>query len=617
MRSYGMGILAFCAVAALTYAERTVPATFYVDCDKGNDAADGMRSDTAWQTLDKVNNAVLIPGDRVLFKSGGLWRGKLLPQSGSNGACIVYGAYGTGEKPVLQGSVARGAAADWTETAPGIWATRKFEPELRERRMDLTGSKWGLHAEGGAKVKLEQVTEDGRTFYRLTCVAPGKAGHHIQLWGPALDATAPCLLFRMRVRSTVPFSLSSFSTMLNHLPYSGAMSATVGETPIGKDWQTHDILLMEQQKLTDSHFHFGLGDCLPSGAVFDFEPIGVWSVDTAHCAPIRQDVGIVILNHGEKWGVKKWSLEDVKAPLDYWYDPEGKRVFLACSANPAATFKSVELALTAHIVNQGGRHDIVYDGLAVRYGAAHGFGGGSTRRITIRNCDVYWIGGGLQYWHKRDKGLPYPVRYGNGIEFWGNASGNLVERNRLWQIYDAALTNQGRGDEEVDIIYRDNVIWRAEYCFEYWNGKTTANILFEHNTCVDAGYGWAHNQRPDPNGAQLMFYRNPAATTNFVVRNNVFVRSSEVCVRMDNDWRQGLTLSHNLYWQPEKPFFRWLVKTHFKAADFARYQTELGVDAGSLFAEPQFVDADAHDYRLKPGTPGASLAADGGPVGAR
>jgi len=323
----GVTVLLFAFVA---HANRTTPATFYVDNEAGNDANTGTTTAAAWQTLDRVNSAELIPGDSVLFKCGGLWRGQLISKNGSSSARIVYGAYGTGAKPILQGSIARNRPEEWAEIKPGVWATLPVDP-------------------------------------------------------------------------------------------------------------------------------------------------------------IRLDVGILLLNQGEKWGVKKWKLEFLKAQLDYWYDAEGKRICVACDANPAARFKSVELALTRHIVNQGGRHDITYDGLAVRYGAAHGFGGGNTKRITIRNCDVYWIGGGLQFFQPNGA----PVRYGNGIEFWNGAEDNLVEHNRLWEIYDAALTNQGQGDDsnQINITYRDNVIWNAEYCFEFWNrpqSVVSSNILFEHNTCVDA-----------------------------------------------------------------------------------------------------------------------------------
>lgn len=616
MRSVLIGVLGL-AAAAVVCAGRTAPATFHVDSEKGDDAAAGTAESSAWRSLEKVNAADLIPGDRVLFKRGGLWRGQLVPRSGSNGAPVVYGAYGAGEKPVLQGSISRSAPGDWAESARGIWATRKSEPRLLRQVADLSGSSWSIHQEGGAKVKLTRAQEDGRTLVRIACTAAGKAANHIQLWGPALTNAPATLVFRVRVRSTIPFALGHVSAMLNRAPYTAAFAGAGGKKEIGTAWQSLDIPMVEVAKPEAANLHINLGDTLPAGAVLDLDPVGLWEAFIDPGIALPQDVGIVILDHGAKWGVKKWSLADVKAPLDYWYDGDGKRVVLACDANPATKFASVELALARHIVNQGGCHDVVYDGLAVRYGAAHGFGGGSTARIVIRNCDVYWIGGGLQYWKTRDNGAAYPVRYGNGIEFWGDCDNNLVERNRLWQIYDAALTNQGRDDDETNVTYRDNVIWQAEYSFEYWNAGRTANILFEHNTCVDAGFCWSHNQRPDPNGAHLMFYRNSAATTNVVIRNNIFARSTEVCTRMENDWRAGLTIRNNLYHQPEKPILRWLIRNYYAAADFARYQGELGLDQGSLAAEPQFVDPAARDYRLKPGSPGTALATDGGPVGAR
>ncbi len=600
------------------WAERTAPATFYVDSDKGRDAASGTQESAAWQSLERVNTAELIPGDAVLFKRGGLWRGQLFPQSGSNGMRIVYGAYGAGEKPILQGSVARSRPEEWSEVKPGLWATQAFEPKVLDQLVDLTDARWSPSFQEQAKGTLVRVQEEGHAFTRVTCKTAADKRNLIQIWGPQVKRLEPCLLLRLRVRSTLPFKMDTVEIMLNHPPYACALRGTAGKQEIGPAWQTLEVLLLEQQKMDTAYLHFNLGGMLPAGAVFNFEPLGLWRASIDHCTPLVRDVGILLLNQGERWGVKKWTLDDLKAPLDYWYDKEGKRIFVACESNPAKKFKSVELALTQHIVTEGGKHDITYDGLAVRYGAAHGFGGGSTQRITIRNCDVYWIGGGLQHWQKtKDGKREYPVRFGNGIEFWGNASDNLVERNRLWEIYDAALTNQGRDDEEVNITYRDNVIWNAEYSFEYWNARKTANILFEHNTCVDAGQCWSHTQRPDPNGAHLMFYRNPAATTNVVIRNNIFVNSTEVCTRMENDWRSGLTLNHNLYYQAEKPLFRWLGKNYFAATEFARYQSELGLDQGSLCADPQFVAPAARDYRLKPGSPGATLATDGGPVGAR
>jgi len=611
--------LTVCTASGAAWAERTVPATFYVDSEKGDDAAAGTAAAAAWKSLEKVNAAELIPGDQVLFKRGGLWRGQLTPQSGADGKRIVYGAYGAGEKPILQGSIARNHAEEWTEVKPGLWATRPFEPKLLGQIMDLTDSRWLPSFQETAKGTLARAQEEGRWFNRLTCKDPGNKRHQIQIWGPQIKERADCLVLRLRMRSSHPFRLDTVELLRNSPPWTCAMRGSLGKKMIGPDWQTFDVVMMGAEQQTEAaHLHASIGGMLPADTVFDFEPLGVWRADIAHCDPIPHDVGILILDHGKQWGVKKWGLDELKKQLDYWYDAESKRVFVACAANPASTFKSVELALTRHIVNQGGKHDITYDGLSVRYGAAHGFGGGSTRRIIIRNCDVYWIGGGLQFFKPDGK----PVRFGNGIEFWGSAVDNLVENNRLWEIYDAALTNQGSGknDDEINITYRNNVIWNAEYSFEYWNRPETTvtrNILFEHNTCVDAGHCWSHAQRPDPNGAHLMFYHNPAVTTEFVVRNNIFATSTEVCTRMENDWRRGLTLSNNLYWQAEKPLFRWLGKNFFAAHEFARYQSELGMDKASLFAEPQFRDPAARDYRLKPDSPGATLATDGGPVGAR
>lgn len=367
---------------------------FYVDSQDGRDEASGRSPAEAWRSLERLDTDEIRPGDSVLFRRGGLWRGQLRPRSGEPGQPVRYAGYGDGPLPILQNSVALNQHDDWEATErPHVWRTA------------------ARHA--------------------FAC-----------------------------------------------------------------------------------------------------------------------DIGNIIFDHGaRRCGWKRWTPEDVSRPFDFWYSPEEQCVLLYCEGHPAEQFSSIEAAVNRVIVAQAGCHDIDYDGLAVRYGAGHGFGGGETKRLTIRNCDIYYIGGGHQF--TNDQGRP--VRFGNGIEFWNNGEDHLVENNRLWEIYDAALTNQGRAIEgfhstQRNITWRNNIIWNAEYSFEYWNSpgsEITENILFEHNTCLNAGSGWGHEQRPDPNGAHLMFYSCVSQTHNFVIRDNIFHNSTEVCLRMCNDWRQNCQLLHN------------------------------------------------------------------------
>ncbi|HPO38654.1 MAG TPA: hypothetical protein PL176_11655, partial [Kiritimatiellia bacterium] len=216
-------VVSFGLAAGSACAERVAPAVFHVDSQAGNDGADGSTPKAAWRTLDKVNAADLIPGDQVLFKRGGLWRGRLEPKSGNESAPVRYGAYGDGAKPILQGSVARDQSEEWSEVRPGLWATRKLEPRLIGQPADLRGAEWHRHHEGGAAVRLERMQEEGSAFTRVTCGTPGKAPHHIQLWGPAVALVKPCMVLRLRARSTRPFALLAVRAILNSAPYSCAL----------------------------------------------------------------------------------------------------------------------------------------------------------------------------------------------------------------------------------------------------------------------------------------------------------------------------------------------------------------------------------------------------------
>lgn len=80
-------------------------ATYYI-ANTGADAADGLSVTTAWQTIDRVN-AQSGDGHTFLFQRGDVFRGEIT----ANGKSITYGAYGTGERPVIKGSF---VITNWT-----------------------------------------------------------------------------------------------------------------------------------------------------------------------------------------------------------------------------------------------------------------------------------------------------------------------------------------------------------------------------------------------------------------------------------------------------------------------------------------------------------------------
>lgn len=78
--------------------------TYYVDSKNGNDKNSGKSPSSAWKSLAKVNKTTFKPGDRILFKAGGVWNGELHPLgSGAQGKPIMIDRYGKGAKPLIQG----------------------------------------------------------------------------------------------------------------------------------------------------------------------------------------------------------------------------------------------------------------------------------------------------------------------------------------------------------------------------------------------------------------------------------------------------------------------------------------------------------------------------------
>ncbi|WP_184496650.1 Ig-like domain-containing protein, partial [Algoriphagus iocasae] len=83
--------------------------TYYFSSSLGDDSrsfSQAQNQNTPWRSIQKLNSifSSLQPGDNILFKSGDTFHGTLMiTKSGSSGAPISFGSYGSGEKPIITG----------------------------------------------------------------------------------------------------------------------------------------------------------------------------------------------------------------------------------------------------------------------------------------------------------------------------------------------------------------------------------------------------------------------------------------------------------------------------------------------------------------------------------
>lgn len=81
-------------------------ATFYLSSSMGSDEHNGLSGDTPWASLNKINALHLLPGDTLLLRRGDTFTGQLAlrNESGTQPQPIVIGAYGSGERPIIDGN---------------------------------------------------------------------------------------------------------------------------------------------------------------------------------------------------------------------------------------------------------------------------------------------------------------------------------------------------------------------------------------------------------------------------------------------------------------------------------------------------------------------------------
>ncbi|MFH1440919.1 MAG: LamG-like jellyroll fold domain-containing protein [Candidatus Omnitrophota bacterium] len=594
---------------------------YYVS-NSGEDNNDGMSISDPWKTIAKVNEFSFSPGDTIHFERGGLWRENLYPQSGEETACIKYTSYGDENKPkpVLLGSQNKNKPEDWVDEGKNIWSTRfpsvtgselLFNPSFNENT-----DNWELWAADGAivnRLRDTAVYDSSPAGYRVNCGNNnGEYFFSIQL-SAYVSKIISGKYYELSFRAKADQAFEIYPIKLLQGGSEAYWNFYVG-TPgklkylisasISTEWKTYKVYYQANRSASDARVLFFLGNALPENSNFYIDTLSFKEIEEV---PFLVDVGNIIFDDAQDISFKVWEESDLDKQNEFWYDENNMVLKVYSAQNPAVLYQNIECSLNRDIIEESHKHHIIYDDLYLAYGGYDGIGGGYAHDITIRNCDMCFIGGSDQY------GGTITVRYGNAVEFWNATNNDLIENCNFWEIFDSALTNQGDGPGEVqrDIIYRNNKMWNCERTFETWFNSSTGamhDIYFENNLLLNAGGGWGHQRFPGeiPAGRQIVLAATLAETRNIYIRNNIISKADWTCLHFSSGWAIGsanlenLVLDYNTYYQP-RDFGRIAFCYNYGAGtsksyyndSFEQYKSDTGKDIHSILYEYEYIGIEA------------------------
>ncbi len=222
------------------------------------------------------------------------------------------------------------------------------------------------------------------------------------------------------------------------------------------------------------------------------------------------------------------------------------RLYLRCDeGNPGEVYDSIEICYRGNLI--GGASGVTFDNICIKYAGSHGIGMGTVENVTVRNCEVGYIGGSAQ--HYKDY---YIVRFGNGIEVYGGCENYTIDNCYIYQCYDAGVTHQIGGGttpfyhENVSIT--NNVIEKCIYNIEFFmaameNGnydeRVIKNAVYKGNFLAYSGEGWGYNPS---RAAGIKGWDCENKSEGFVIEDNVFL------LNKTDAWHLG---AYEEEWLPE------------------------------------------------------------------
>lgn len=563
------------------------PATFATDTG----------SDCVYKTVADVNAKSPGAGNSVLFRKGQSWTvtgtGLTVPQSGTNGNPITYGAYGAGNLPII---TAVGALSGWnvednwtsvdttityqhdgSTTAYNTYDTYLYQlnptTNYGTAGQSFIGAASGPTKEYTSVVAFPNIIGTGIgqipsgttiTSATLTLVlSAGARGSGLTIgaytinrdWVPATnETTATWNTYDGTNAWTAAGGDYDASAVASHV------LAAQDENPI-----TFDLTTSLQAMLDGSHSNYGwlfrwVGtlDAWPywsfitkEGTAANRPKLAViyssnaWTIAYAH-DPIRLWID------GTEY--LRATTNAVDATKRWYYDSAGSKIYLYSTSNPATNYSSITVAVPTsgenYTVDLEGKDYITLDSLDLR-------GGDSSVKL---NASSYFtltnskIGMNGNYGLKTYAGTTASCDYGNihdnvfdagysftyaGIEAPGPHDAILLQRGaKHWTIYNNTIYNWGHSGFNIYQAVTQNTI---DDILFYSNDVSGANVSYMRGFVVQSMPASLTNVSIYKNYFHDLKVRNQLNCSNVSVYNNLFTRVRETAAKATEE-AQGIRI---------------------------------------------------------------------------
>lgn len=313
-------------------------------------------------------------------------------------------------------------------------------------------------------------------------------------------------------------------------------------------------------------------------------------------AAFKIDVGNLVFNKEQSTGWKVSSESELTTQGRFYSDIANSRIRMYSTSNPGIFYNNIEACLKLNVINTNFKNFLTFKGLDIRYTGAHGIGGQDNSFINISECDISYCGGS----YLKDK-----LRYGNGIEFYESSHDCKIEKNKISNCYDVALTSQGKnsGHQVYNMFFKNNVCWDNEWSFELYCRPEDAychDLYFENNVCMNAGGGWSHSQRTDPSGSHVMLINFKAKKDKIFIRNNIFFNWTNYAVRYTPlNFIKEILIDNNTYINDNGNIANVDGTLYNHATQFELYKKISGKDNKSVKLNKLVSKADIFNYFSK------------------